>query len=101
MSIRSKMVGVLGGKYQGNSELLREYQNKATKRWFATNPRRGSVLFEKGVPKFLTPKEKREYKRAKNEISKEWRNDLASGKYRKMICTQTEPVPVKKLGKVV
>jgi hypothetical protein len=95
------VLGILSGKYQGDYELMQEYVNKATKRWFASHPKKGSVLNEKTISKHLTPKERREFKRAKEEFGKDWRKELATGKYRQMECSNIEFVPIKKLKKVI
>jgi len=101
MSIRSKAFRILGGKMAGDYELMREMDKKATDKWLSTHPKRYSILEQHDFSRFLTPKQTKEFKKAKKEYDKLWREYKKKKHMREMRYSYTELIPEKKLCKVV
>jgi len=91
------MARVFTGKGAEKSELLGEFWNKATKKWFSSSPKRYSKITKRNIGRFLTPKEYREFKKADKEFNKYYRKKG----FRKIENIVIEYVPKEKLKKVI
>jgi hypothetical protein len=97
MSIRSKMARVFAGEGAEKSEILEEFWNKATKKWFSSSPKRYSKITKRNIKRFLTPKEYRKFKKADKAFDKYYQK----GGFQKIENIVIEYVPKEKLKKVI